>query len=358
MIRKTAIATLLAAWVATSAVAHAAPATQVYDWLKQQQGPHGILGNQDHDAFAGLYPNALAAMCFLHQGDIAQAEKIYDYYNSHFKEQFAPGAPGGFPQAANAGSGELLLDTDRWIGDNAWLLISLNYYKSKTKSTKYDEMRHAIGQWLVSLQDEGGGIKAGFNKAGPMTHYSTEGNLDCSVALVDFPEARQKVIKFLTTDMYVPSGPHFKMGSTVSEPSLDTCSWAVQALGAKYAPVLKTADARFRMTDTSEANHQPIDAFADFVEKKHVWLEGTGEMAVAYNVAGRTDDAKRLIGELEKAMIPSVAHPGTVGIPCSTTDPAWKGATTLPFTPSQAWYLCATWNFNPMASVTEESHDH
>jgi hypothetical protein len=212
-------------------------------------------------------------------------------------------------------------------------------------------MRKGIGEWLVSLQNADGGIKAGFNKAGPMLHYSTEGNLDCAAALIDFPEAKAKVTQFLERDMYVAEGKYFKTGSTVPEPALDTCAWAVLALGEKYGHVLKIAEQRFERDAKAEGSGKTLHGFSDFVDKQRIWLEGTGEIATAYNVAKRPADAKRYVAELEKAMVPSTAHAGTVGIPCSTSDPAWKGATTLPFTPSQAWYLCAVWNFNPMAAV-------
>lgn len=294
----------------------------------------------------------MAAMCFVHEGETARAERVFDYYAKHFAEQFAPGSLGGFPQAANAETGELLLDTDRWIGDNAWLLLALNYHHAKTGSAKYAAMRKGIGEWLVSLQNPDGGIKAGFNKSGPMLHYSTEGNLDCAAALVDFPEQQKKVIAFLERDMYVADGPYFKMGSTVSEPALDTCSWGVLVLGKKYAPLLKTAEARFKRDEvTAEGSGRKLAGFSDFVDKQRVWLEGTGEVGAAYNVAGRAADAQKVVTELEKAFVPSVAHEGLIGIAYSTSEPSWKGATTLPFTPSQAWYLCTVWNFNPMTGA-------
>jgi cellulose synthase operon protein B len=358
-ISRFALCLALSCGMANAGFALAPPATApasgsktkpVYEWLKLQQQSAGILGNQDNDNFAGLYPNAMAAMCFIHEGDVARAERIFDYYHKHLKTQFAPGTPGGFPQAANAANGELSLDTDRWIGDNAWLLIALNYYHRETRKTTYDDMRRGIAEWLISLQDPNGGIKAGFNKAGPMLHYSTEGNLDCYAALVDYPEPRERVLKFLKAEMYVADGKYFKMGSTVNDPALDTCAWAVQALGPAYASTIEPTEKRFLRTDKSEANGATIHGFADFVDKSRIWLEGTGEMAVAYNVAGRPADAKHFIAELEKAMVPSKAHPGTVGIPCSAREPSWTGASTLPFTPSQGWYLFASWNFNPMAT--------
>ena len=92
-----------------------------------------------------------------------------------------------------------------------------------------------------------------------------------------------------------------------------------------------------------------MHAFADAVNADRVWFEGTGQMCVAYEVAGDFKKAAKYIKELEDAMVESPKFPGTMGNPFSTTDPLWKGGSEKIFVPSQAWYLFAKWKFNPMA---------
>ena len=335
--------------LAFSAVAQGQQNTQaIYKWLLHQQQEHGILGNQEDDNFAGLYPNALAAICFIHEGDTARAERIFAFYESHRQREFSADTPGGFPQFANAATGELDRTADRWIGDNAWLLIALNYHRHATGNDAYPALRDALEGWLLSLQDDNGAVRAGFNKAGPMDHYSTEGNLDCYAALIDHPQARESVRKWLVSEMYVQDGQYFMMGSTVSEPAMDTCAWAISALGPQWGNTLANAEQTFLVTDTSDANGQPVRGFGDLLGKNRVWLEGTGEMAVAYRVVGDDDKAVQLLEELDKAAVQVDGDPDLVGIPCSTSDPAWTGASTLPFVPSNAWYLLGAWGFNPM----------
>ncbi|HAI10649.1 MAG TPA: hypothetical protein DCM28_03025 [Phycisphaerales bacterium] len=322
---------------------------KAYQWLVRQQASTGILGNQESETFSGLYANAVAAMCFIHQGDVDLARRMFTFFESHREREFASDTPGGFPQFADAGTGQMLRDADRWIGDNSWLLMALNYYVSKTGDKQFDPMREQLAKWIISLQDPNGGVKAGFNKAGPMLHYSTEGNLDVYAALVNYPKARAKVRTFLLTDMWVEEEKRFKMGSTVNEPALDTCAWAIAALGPELATTLPHAQRTFLTTNKSDVTGLEVTAFRDLLGKERIWLEGTGEMIVAYNVAGQKELARKYLDEMNKAMIPSKQWPGLVGLPCATSDPPWETGSTLIFVPSQAWYLFGAWDFNPMA---------
>jgi hypothetical protein len=321
----------------------------VYNWLAAQQSDVGLLGNQEGDDFSGLYVNALAAICFIHQGDVERAEKIFGVFQRQYEAEFASGTPGGFHQFWNAAQGAPHTDTDRWVGDNAWFLIALNYYRQHVGRSQYNAMRDGIARWLISLQDDGGGIRSGFNKNGPMTHKSTEANLDCYAALVEYPEARQRVFQWLTTKMWVPEEQRLRMGSTSNESPLDATSWGIGSLGRAFTNLLPYTEAHFIRTDVCDANGVSVTGFADFLSKRRIWFEGTGQMVVAYHVAGQHDKAAKYLAEMERAMIASEKFLGVVGLPCSSSDPAWTGATRKIFVPSQAWYLFGRWRFNPMS---------
>lgn len=326
---------------------------QVYEWLLKHQSPvSGIMGNQEYDHFSGVYSNALAALCFTRQGDLERAGKILRFFDRHFLQEFATGTPGGFHQFWS--SSHTVYDktvysgTDRWIGDNAWLLIALNYHRRKTGSQEFDRMRRGIAEWLISLQDEEGGIQAGFNRKGRMTHKSTEGNLDSYAALEDYPEVRERIKEYLMTHLWVEKDRRFMMGSTVRESGLDCIAWAIAAFGKEFATTLGYAERRFIRTAKSDAKRRKITGFSDFVDKDRVWLEGTGQMAVAYNVVGDRKTAKRYIKQLQRAMVSSERFEGTRGLPCFTNDPTWEGASKMIFVPAQSWYLFAKWDFNPL----------
>jgi hypothetical protein len=319
----------------------------IYQWLLSQQSQMGILGNQENEYFSGLYTNALATICYIYQGDIERAEKVFSFFNRHL-DSVAKTPPGGFPQFWEANTGQPHLDSDRWIGDNAWLLIALNHYHFITGKDTFEEMRLTIAEWLISLQDTDGGIQSGFNQDGLMYWKSTEGNLDCYAALIDYPQEREKINRFLEEKMWIPSEGRFRMGSTVSESALDCLSWGVAALGSEYSSALQYAETVFLCQQISDATGNTVTGFCDFMARDRIWLEGTGQMVVAYNISGQPDKALQFLQELDKAVMTSSRFPGTVGLPCHTNNPAWTTGSTTIFVPSQAWYLFGAWKFNPM----------
>ena len=325
---------------------------KAYSWLENQQQASGLLGNQESDNFAGLYPNALAAMAFIHQGDYQKAEAIFDFYSWRYATEFGAGSPGGFHQFADASTGTIDQSSDRWIGDNAWLLKALIYYRIKTGANYYDTMRNGIASWLMGLQDANGGVNAGYDSSGNlMNFYVTEGNLDVYAAFQWNPTEQTAVKSFLDSQMWVAADQRFKMGSTASDSSLDTCAWAVAALGPSYASTFNYTEQHFSRTDVSP-NGQTIDGFADFIGESRIWLEGTGQMAIAYQVAGQPSDAAYYVAELEQAMVASQNWPSLVGLPTVTSDGDWVGADTRIFTASQVWYLFAKWGFNPLGDLS------
>ena len=326
-----------------------APPAQVYAWIKGQQQATGVVRNQEGDPFSGLYVDGVAALCYLHQGDVARAEKIFDFFDTYRQKSWgADKAHRGFPGAINADTGVVDEKSDRWIGDNSWLLLALNYHRALTGSKKYAALHGAMEDWLISLQDPDGGIESGFNKSGPMTFKSTEGNLDTYAALVDRPEARQKIYTWLTENMYVESAGRFRTGTTVQDTALDCCSWAVAALGPSFGRCLTYAETHYIQSAPMDARPGFMaKGFGDLPGKKRVWFEGTGEMIVAYRAAGRPADAEKWIAQMAAQ---SVQGQNGIGWPCSSTDGPWTGSTTRLFVPSNTWYLFGSWKFNPMNS--------
>jgi len=338
---------LLLAGCATTERSHDATENAAYRWLCAQQGPHGILGNQDGESFAGLYPNALAAIAFLEHGDRGRCERILEFFEAK-RQSVLLAKPGGFNQFYDAVTGDTHTDSDRWMGDNCWLLIALNRYSARTKSDRYHAMTNEIADWLESLQDEDGGIWAGYNKSGLMRAKSTEGNLDAFAALSLRPLSRERVVHWLWEKAWIADAGRFRMGSTNNDPALDTSAWGVLALGTRAWPAMLFAQKHLGRIKIAEDNGKLIEGFTDFADKDRIWFEGTGQMACAYWIGGWNVRAEHTILELEKAMLPSPTHPVTMTIPCHSNDPSWEGGATKGFVPSVCWYLFAKWKFNPM----------
>lgn len=318
-----------------------------YAWLKSQQRPTGLVRNVTDDPFFGLYAGALAAFCYIRQGDVERAERMFDYLDAWRRKKWgAELSHQGFPQAWNADTGEGDEKSDRWVGDNAWLLMALNYHRAKTGSDKYLDLRNALADWIVALQDTDGGIFPGFKPTGPMTFKSTEGNLDSYAALIDRPEARQKVRDWLVQNMWVASEKRFRTGTTMDETALDCAAWAVGALGKEYAECLPYAVKHYKYSLPMNGLDAVATGFGDLPGNKRVWFEGTGEMIVAYKVAGQEEEAAKWIAHMDEVAVKGAN--GEVGWPYFNTSPVEPGTSKGFFGPSGTWYLLGVWGLNPM----------
>jgi hypothetical protein len=210
-------------------------------------------------------------------------------------------------------------------------------------------MRTAIADWLLSFQGPDGGLRSKSNKTGPIGPQSTEGNLDAYAALTDRPEARAKVKGFLIAKMWVPEEKRFRMGSTADASSLDCTSLAICSLGKDFASTLEYAEKQFARVSLAEGSRKRVAAFSDLVDKRRVWLEGSGQMAVAYHVAGRPVKGTNVLNALQNAMVKSSRFRGAMGLPASTEEISQQGASAKIFVPSQCWYLMGVWKLNPMS---------
>lgn len=324
-----------------------ANARGAYAWLKSQQRPTGLVRNVTDDPFFGLYAGALAAFCYIHEGDVDRAEKMFDYLDAWRRKKWGsePNQK-GFPQAWNADTGEGDEKSDRWVGDNAWLLMALNYHRAKTGSEKYRELRDALADWIVGLQDKDGGITCGFKTSGPMLYKSTEGNLDSYAALIDRPEARARIREWLLGQMWVPAEKRFRTGTTMDETALDCAAWAVCALGPEFAECLPYAVQHYKYSLPMNGIEATAVGFGDLPGNRRVWFEGTGEMIVAYKVAGQPEEAAKWIDHMNAVAIPGAD--GQVGWPYFNNSPVAPGTSKGFFNPSVTWYLLGVWGLNPM----------
>ena len=173
--------------------------------------------------------------------------------------------------------------------------------------------------------------------------------MDCYAALIDYPVERSRLRDFLVNEMWVAGEGRFRMGSTVNESSLDSCSFGVGALGSDFAAALQYAESSMPEQQACDATGSLLTGFSDFVGEERIWLEGTGQMVVAYRLAGEDSSALVYLGELSKATFGSTLFPGTKGLACHTNNPAWATGSTTIFVPSGAWYLFGARGFNPMA---------
>lgn len=332
---------------------------KVYQWICQQQWPNGLVEETEQGNFVSLYSNALAAIVYTYKGDIPRAEKIFNWFVNNQKEFDA--SPGGFGQFRD-GNG-FVAAPHRWMGDNAWLLIALRYYEQETKDMQFQPLAARIEKWLRGLQDKDGGLWGGFESNGDLIGKATEGNIDALNAVSGHDTFHQNIIAFLKQKRWDKENNVFITDWMPYNHAPDLISWGYLALGDEYRFFLSFVD-EFKITKESTRGPQMTGISFDLVEKDGIWIEATGQMALAYQVAGRQEKADFYIQEIEKMYVPSQINPEIGGVVYSTNrgtnfgaGKLWAGADEKPHLGTSCWYLMAKWRIDPMAIGRKELID-
>ncbi len=328
-------------------------ASYVYQWFTREQLANGLLESTEGSNFVSLYDNALAAMVFIAKKDYARAEKIFDFFNGRVDGELLSGT-GGFSQFRNANG---VPTGGRWLGDNAWMLIALNNYAAKTGSNKYSRLSSSLAGWIRNLQDVDGGIWQGYDGSGAKTGKITENMIDAFNAISGYDAFHVNLLNYFKTYRWEPiqkllvSWP----GSPYAY-AMDNFSWGYCTFEDFPNSVLQKAD-MFLSNRTSTITSVPVNGYCFDTDRDVVWLEGTGQMAVAFNKAGQTDKASYYLGEIEKVMKVSGAFAPARGFPYAAnfgsgygSDPLWTGVDTNICISSGAWYLFGVWRFDPMSA--------
>jgi hypothetical protein len=325
---------------------------QIINWLQNVQLANGLLESTENNNTVSLYDNALAAMVFMLNGDFARAEKIFDFFNGRINSELLSG-PGGFSQFRNI---QGTPTGNRWMGDNAWLLIALNNYKASTGNTKYDVLTSGLSSWLISLQDADGGLFAGYAANNTLLNYKvTEGNLDAFNAIDGYTTFHSKLLNFLEVSRWDANDKNLVSwpGNPAYLYALDNHSWSF-CIFPNYPVSALTTASRFLNTKTVTLTNQQITGYDIDEDKDMVWLEGTGQMALAFKLAGMAAEANFYLNEMEKAFVASAIHSNSYGFPYASnrgtgygSDPLWVGADTKIAISGGAWYVFAKAGFNP-----------
>ena len=324
---------------------------EVFNWFINQQLPNGLLESVENGQLVSLYDNALAAMVFMLRGDVPRAKRIFDFFNARIDTELTNGV-GGFSQFRDHNGNP---SNHRWMGDNAWLLIALNNYKHLTGQNTYDLLSAKISEWLISLQDNDGGLFAGYGADNQLLNYKvTEGNIDAFNAVVGFDDFHSNILNYLKINRW--NAPTKSLVSWPENPpylfALDLHPWSYCIFENFPPATLITAD-RFQTTQTAN-NGQQISGYCFDEDQDTVWIEGTGQMALALGLAGMHAQKEFYLTEIEKAGIQSSNFLIAKGFPYATNpgtaygaDPLWPTANTLISISGGAWYLFAQYNFNP-----------
>jgi len=290
-------------------------------------------------------------LVFLADGDIVRAEMILDYFDQRLETEFY-GNNGGFFQFREL-SGEN--GSRIWMGDNAWLLLAINNYHEITNSTKYEELAFELENWLRSLQVEDGGLKGGINEDGTLIPKVTEGMITAYNAVPGFDDFHMGILRFLEEQRWDVDEEVLitQTQNPAYDYALDLYSLGYMILEDYPVEVLTKAN-RFLNSQTSTIHGEVISGYCFDDDKDVVWLEGTAQMAMAFNAAAQTANSQEIILNIEETFINSATNENAIGIPYTTNYGTNFGASNLwdhtditPTISSSAWYLFVKSSFNP-----------
>ena len=338
--------------------------SKTYNWIAHMQLSNGLVESAEFTDFVSLYDNALAAMIFLSEGDVELAEKIFDYFENNLESEFFQNDGGFFQYRDTSGFNGSRI----WMGDNAWLLIALNNYHEITNSQKYQGMATELELWLRSLQDEDGGLRGGVNEDGTIIPRVTEGIITAFNAVKGFDEFHENILRFLHEQRW-----DWNEEILITDTNNPDYNYALDLYSLGYmifenypTEVLSKAN-RFINSQTSTTNGKTINGYCFDDDKDVVWLEGTAQMALAFEVAGLTQDSENILLNLQESFIKSSMAENASGIPYTTnygTDFGasylWDHSDIAPAISSSAWYLFVKNKFNPFGlehfkGIPEES---
>lgn len=329
--------------------------SSVYSWVCNMQQSNGLLLSSEGGKYVSLYDNALAALVFSSYGDFNRAEKIFDFFNERIDSELLI-SPGGFGQMRTDDGIPVENQPRRWMGDNAWLLIAINNYHHLAGNSKYNDLALALTNWIISLQDVDGGLWGGYTENGSRISKIAEGNLDAFNAIPGYTVFHQKILTYFKEVRWNKAqkiliawadNPKYKY-------ALDLHSWGYCSLENFPIDILTDAD-RFLTTKKSTLTDRKINGYCFDEDKDVVWLEGTGQMVVAFIKAKKENEAQKYLLEIKKNLIQSSLFPESYALPYSANfgtsyadDKLWKGVDVNPAVSSTVWYLFASKRFDPL----------
>jgi uncharacterized repeat protein (TIGR01451 family) len=296
----------------------------------------GLVASREGECFTTIYKNSLAAMAFIHEGDIADAEKIFDF----FQGQITTTTPiSGFRKAWDPCTGLPLPDNPPtnpnpyWEGDTAFLLLALNYYAQVTDNYgDYENLADVLQNYLTERAHSDDTIIA-------------EGTANMYAALEPLGSGwdNWKTLSRLYSRFY----------DEVDYPNVaDLAVRGVLVFGDTTG--FGYLD-NFERTEAWCCNGNPITAFAAHASEGFINVEISAQLLLAWRLwrDELSTDLSFLRSESEKLRLSSQQTPTCSGLPYLVTPHpttgGFHGDYSLPIADPTAYLLYDYWDFNPFA---------
>ncbi len=213
----------------------------MYNWIKNRQDlRRGLVlsyeGDSNLESVCFTYDQALAAIVFLISGDKERAGRVLDFYLKNTKR--TKGAYNTY--FSQGGVFEYVLHS----GPNAWIGLAALCYTKETGDKKYLPIAKKVGNFLLAMIDNEGGVRGGPDDP----WYSTEHNLDVFSFFNLFYQvsgkkkylkAARNIKEWISRYSYTHYGPPVKRGKGDATIATDTYAWSITAFGPEELFSLK-----------------------------------------------------------------------------------------------------------------------
>jgi hypothetical protein len=330
------------------------------------------------------FNNAVTAMAFILSGEKERAERILDFYVNrtdttnqilNYQNFFYNNEARGFFQNIDLTNSYTPFISDRWMGDNAWLLLAYKFYEQEygfANKPGYENVTTLLKNLLIDFYIEdpsghGGFVRHGWrwgprNSPNPVNDYELhltdslgnpigheEGNIDAYAALKLCGENEKAEM--------IKEWIDYRMNQLGNSPGLplDLFSWRSLAFiheGLYYKLLVNVPenDPGFKKTVTFNGREATGFFSFDNPSVQNVWLDGTGHMVCAFFAAGNEERGNFYLSQLDSFLINrNINNSNSLALPYTADQTGgydWVDIT-KGFSSSCAWYIFAQHGFNP-----------
>lgn len=259
------------------------PSWQAQIFIANQIKGIGLVDSyqEDYSDLSYVYDNALAAMASMATGSYGLAKEILDTLCNEVENSVSNVPFESYlysDTSGRSGSGV------SYAGNSAWLLQALNMYQRLTASKVYYSVQKKLADFLLSLQDLGGGLRGS-----PYDLWkSTEHNIIAYAALRNFGRLnhlygyvyRAEKIKRFLVGPGIWNGKYFNRGENDLAKVIDVQALGVLLLGEKYSNALTWSENNLRLS--MHYNSQVLTGFDFNDDLDTIWLEGTFQTVLAF----------------------------------------------------------------------------
>ncbi len=315
--------------------------TNAYNWLVSQTLSSGLVVSYQKGSISYTYDQAVAVIAFCIHGDYARAKTVLStlqklqnssgsWYDAYYSKSLA------------------VNDKNQEVGPNMWVSMAVASYDHFTADHSFDAMAQKNISWCLQFQQSDGGLNGGISSSNTvLTWASTEHNEDSYAVLTYFGDttAAANVKSFLDNVVWNATDGRFDTGRGDTSVHTDVNAWGVLALGASgthnYSLGLNYNES---CCESLQSNRRASVTGFDFDgDTNDVWLEGTGQNAEAWLVAGNSSNWNYFTGQI----ILDQDSTGGIQYSMEGTNNGYFTMSTANCISSTGWLIISVAQYNP-----------